>query len=152
MCVFVGWRGCLLRIRFSLCGAEQKSTNARTEGTCLRSTFVSACLGNSACTVPYIVILSHCHIVILSYCHKDILSHGHTVTLSHCHIVILSYCHTVILLHNSYIPQMEQHEPEGRMLFCLGNVSKLLDVTPSNPSFPLWVKDLVAKQHPTTYM
>ena len=33
----------------------------------------------------------------------------------------------------SYIPQTEQHEPEGRMLFCLGNVTYLLDVTPSNP-------------------
>ena len=30
---------------------------------------------------------------------------------------------------NSYIPQMEQHELEGRMLFCLGNVTILLDVT-----------------------
>ena len=36
--------------------------------------------------------------------------------------------------HNSYIPQTEQHEPEGqmRMLFCLGNVTNLLDVAPSN--------------------
>ena len=33
---------------------------------------------------------------------------------------------------SSYIPQTEQHEPEGRMLFCLGNVTNLLDVTPSN--------------------
>ena len=33
---------------------------------------------------------------------------------------------------NSYIPQTEQHEPEQRMLFCLGNVTNLLDVTPSN--------------------
>ena len=32
---------------------------------------------------------------------------------------------------NSYIPQMEQHEPEGWMLFCLGKVTYLLDVTPS---------------------
>ena len=39
------------------------------------------------------------------------------------------------------------HEPEGRMLFCLGNVTNLLDVTPSNtlphplstPSIPLSV-------------
>ena len=29
----------------------------------------------------------------------------------------------------SYIPQTEQHEPEGWMLFCLGNVTNLLDVT-----------------------
>ena len=36
-------------------------------------------------------------------------------------------------LNNSYIPQTEQHEPEGRMLFCLGNVTNLLDGTPSNP-------------------
>ena len=35
--------------------------------------------------------------------------------------------------YNSYIPQTEQHEPEGQMLFCLGNVINLLDVTPSNP-------------------
>ena len=34
---------------------------------------------------------------------------------------------------NSYIPQMVQHEPEGRMLFCLGNITNLLDVTPRNP-------------------
>ena len=32
-------------------------------------------------------------------------------------------------VNNSHIPQMEQHEPEGRMLFCLGNVTDLLDVT-----------------------
>ena len=56
-----------------------------------------------------------------------------------------------------YTPQMEQHEPEGQMLFHLGNVTYLLDVTPSNPlphplqppPIPLCVKDLVAKQHPT---
>ena len=64
------------------------------------------------------------------------------------------------LLHNSYSPQTEQHEPEGRMLFSLGNVTNLLDVTPSNQishhyhlhpfHFVLFkVKDLVAKQHPT---
>ena len=35
--------------------------------------------------------------------------------------------------HNSYIPQIEQYDPERRMLFCLGNVTYLLDVTPSNP-------------------
>ena len=34
-------------------------------------------------------------------------------------------------VHNSYILQMEQYELEGRMLFCLGNVTNLLDVTPS---------------------
>ena len=61
------------------------------------------------------------------------------------------------MLQISYIPQMEQHEPEGRMLFRLGNVTYLLDVTPSNqlphplppPPFVIQVKDLVAKQHPT---
>ena len=47
-----------------------------------------------------------------------------THTQSHTH----SHTHT----HNSYIPQTEQHEPEGRMLLCLGNVTNLLDVTPSN--------------------
>ena len=31
---------------------------------------------------------------------------------------------------SSYIPQTEQHEPE---VFRLGNVTYLLDVTPSNP-------------------
>ena len=36
-------------------------------------------------------------------------------------------------IRNSYIPQMEEHEPEGRILFRLGNVTYLLDVTPSNP-------------------
>ena len=51
-----------------------------------------------------------------------------------------------------YIPQAEQHEPEGQMLFCLGNVTYLLHVTPSNPlphpfHFVLFqFKDLVAKQ------
>ena len=65
--------------------------------------------------------------------------------------------------YNSYIPQTEQHEPEGQMLFCLGNVINLLDVTPSNPMphplhlhsfhFVLFkVKDVVAKQHPKTYI
>ena len=34
---------------------------------------------------------------------------------------------------NSYIPQTEQHEHKRRMLFQLGNVTYLLDVTPSNP-------------------
>ena len=33
-------------------------------------------------------------------------------------------------LNNSYIPQMEQHEPEGRMLFRLGNVTNLLECYP----------------------
>ena len=33
----------------------------------------------------------------------------------------------------SCIPQVEHHEPEEQMLFCLGNVTYLLDVTPSNP-------------------
>ena len=36
-------------------------------------------------------------------------------------------------VNSSYIPQMEQHEPEGRMLLSLGNVTYWLDVTPSNP-------------------
>ena len=31
-----------------------------------------------------------------------------------------------------YIPQMEQHLPEERMLFCVGSVTYLLDVTTSN--------------------
>ena len=31
--------------------------------------------------------------------------------------------------YNSYIPQTEQHSPLGFMLFCLGNVTYLLDVT-----------------------
>ena len=57
-------------------------------------------------------------------------------------------------------PQTEQHEPEGQMLFCLGNVTNLLDVTPSNlmpyplPSLHILLmlfrfKELVVKQHPT---
>ena len=46
--------------------------------------------------------------------------HQGTLLTSHTHI------------HNSYIPQTEQHEPEGGM-FCLGIVTHLLDVTPSNP-------------------
>ena len=61
-----------------------------------------------------------------------------------------------IIIHNS-ISQMEQHEPEGQMLFCLGNMTYLLAVTPSNPlPHPLFIplvllkfKDLVAKQHST---
>ena len=47
-----------------------------------------------------------------------------------------SECSNVGLLnwvYNSYIPQMEQHEPKGQMLFHLGNVTYLLDVAPSNP-------------------
>ena len=58
-----------------------------------------------------------------------------------------THTHTHTHTHNSYIPQTEQHEPEGRMLFCLGNVTNLLDVTPSNqishplspPAIPLCV-------------
>ena len=64
----------------------------------------------------------------------------------------LQYARQII----SYIPQTEQHEPEGRMLFHLGNVTNLLDVTPKNsiphPLSPppilfmlFKVKDLVAK-------
>ena len=33
----------------------------------------------------------------------------------------------------SYLPQTEQHEPERQNVFRLGNVTYLLDVTPSNP-------------------
>ena len=55
--------------------------------------------------------------------------------------------------------QMEQHEPEGNLnVSCLGNVTHLLDVTPSNslthplspPPIPLHcIQDLVAKQQTT---
>ena len=44
-----------------------------------------------------------------------------------------THTHTHTHTHNSYIPQTEQHEPEGWLLFRLGNVTNLLDVTPSNP-------------------
>ena len=50
---------------------------------------------------------------------------------------------TIMYIYDSYIPQTEQHESEGRMLFCLGNVTNLLHVTPSNlmphplPSLPI---------------
>ena len=56
-------------------------------------------------------------------------THAHMHTRTHAHTHTRTHAHT----HNSYIPQTEQHEPEGRMLFCLGNVTNLLDVTPSNP-------------------
>ena len=46
-------------------------------------------------------------------------------------IMAVCWRHSTIL--NSYISQMEQHEPEGRMLICLGNVTYLLNVAPSNP-------------------
>ena len=59
--------------------------------------------------------------------------------------------------HNSCIPQSEQYE---RVLFCLGNVTYLLDVTPSNPlphplspppaPYHFGFKVLVAKQHPAS--
>ena len=39
---------------------------------------------------------------------------------------------TISYVQNSYIPQTEQHEHKGQRLFCLGNASYLLDVTPSN--------------------
>ena len=56
---------------------------------------------------------------------------------------------------------MEQHEPKGQTLFCLENVTYLLDVTPSNPlphplSCPpillcvIQIQSSVAKQHPTS--
>ena len=65
-----------------------------------------------------------------------------------------------MLFYNSNIPQTEQHDSERQMLFFFGNVTYLLDVTPSNPlPYPLSLhpfhaalfkfKDLVAKQHPT---
>ena len=41
--------------------------------------------------------------------------------------------HVIKMNITSYIPQTEQHEPEGQMLFRLGNVTDLLDVTPNNP-------------------
>ena len=60
------------------------------------------------------------------------------------------------------ISQTEQHEPEGRVLFHLGNATGLLDVTLSNSiTHPLSpppihamlftkLKILVAKQHPVS--
>ena len=98
--------------------------------------------------MPFIMV-SHC----LSSPLPLSLPHTHT---PHTHMHAHTHSHT----HNSYIPQTEQHEPEGRMLFCLGNVTHLLDVTPSNSlPHPLHLhpfhfvlfkfKDLVAKQHPT---
>jgi len=46
-------------------------------------------------------------------------------------VTTVCWRHSTIL--NSYISQREQHEPEGRMLICLENVTYLLDVAPSNP-------------------
>ena len=36
---------------------------------------------------------------------------------------------SIVFVDNSYILQMEQDEPKWRMLFRLGNVTYLLDVT-----------------------
>ena len=60
----------------------------------------------------------------------------------------------IIEVNNGYIPQTKQHDRKRQMLFHLGNVTNLLDVTPSNSlphpfHFVLFkFKDLVAKQHP----
>ena len=60
-------------------------------------------------------------------CTLDTYLHTYIPTYLH------TYIHTYIHTYSSYIPQMEQHEPERWMLFRLGNVTYLLDVTPSNP-------------------
>ena len=65
------------------------------------------------------------------YIHTHIHTYTHTNT--YIHTIIITYIHACILTNSSYIPQTEQHEPEGQMLFHLGNVTNLLDVTPSNP-------------------
>ena len=65
-----------------------------------------------------------------------------------------------LFINNTYIPQTKQHDPKWQMLFHLGNVTNLLDVTLTNPlphplSPPpfhfvlLKLKISVAKQHPT---
>ena len=51
-----------------------------------------------------------------------------SVLCLHC----ITVCRFMRLPSVCYIPQTEQHEPEGRMLFRLGNVTNLLDVTPGN--------------------
>ena len=53
--------------------------------------------------------------------------------LQFCLLSSYAHTHTHTHTHYSHIPQMEQQGPEGRMLFHLGNVTYLLDVTPSNP-------------------
>ena len=58
-----------------------------------------------------------------------------------CIIKMGAYSHGVLIFYGclltqfycSNIPQMEQREPEGQMVFHLGNVTYLLDVTPRNP-------------------
>ena len=68
--------------------------------------------------------------------HTHTCSHMHNTHAPHKHA--RTHARTRTHTHNSYIPQMEQHEPEERMLFHLGNVTDLLDVTPSNSiSHPL---------------
>ena len=46
-------------------------------------------------------------------------------------VMAVCWRHSTIL--NSYSPQMEQREPEKRMLICLENAIYLLNVAPSNP-------------------
>ena len=46
-------------------------------------------------------------------------------------VMAVCWRHCTIL--NSYSPQMEQREPEKRMLICLENAIYLLNVAPSNP-------------------
>ena len=118
------------------------------------------------CTHTRALTQPHTHAV-----HTHMHSSTHTTTHTTCtcthactqprtHTSHTTRNHTHTHTHNSYISLMEQHEPEGRMLFCLGNVTNLLDVTPSNQllhhyhlqpfHFVLFkVKNLVAKQHPT---
>ena len=49
-----------------------------------------------------------------------------------CMYVLYVCMYECMYVYSSYIPQTEQHEPKGQMLFSLGNVTYLLDVTPSN--------------------
>jgi len=88
--------------------------------------------------------------------HGTAITYIHTCINPSVHTHIHTCIHTNIYTYNSYIPQTEQYEPEERMLFYLGNVTNLLDVTLSNTlPYPLspppiqFVLDLVAKQYLT---
>ena len=66
----------------------------------------------------------------------------HVVGVIGAYCVRVHICGVDVHVYNSYIPQMEQHEHKGQRLFCLGIVTYLLDVTPSNsmsyhPPIPL---------------
>ena len=86
----------------------------------------------------YLEVISESKLQVVDHNRSGIRSNSETTfliyNLNRLVILYVSYaCMQVwVYVNNSYIPQTDQHEPTGRMVFRLGNVTYLLDVTPSN--------------------